>query len=307
MESSARYGKTASAGVPGLSAAAGRQPASRMRRIVSAGSPSDSRWKVMESAPAFAKSAMYCWGRRIIRCTSKGTAVYGRMAAMTGAPKVRFGTKLPSITSRWIRSAPAWSIRRVSSPIRAKSDESMDGAIFIMVQDPPLSKKSSANKKDLPTAFPAPGLLSRPAGEKRRDRRHFACRMGFQLFPVLLWKTGWLCFFRSGTGLRFVRSVRPRPSATHGFSCTGRAGRARLRRRLPPPASSPLPPDLLPIVQESPKNCNRPCGQQFADLRSAIRAAAGEPAAGLGGKGRRFCGRSRKSALLVARAAAPVV
>src|SRR5216683_4708307 len=39
------------------------------------------------------------------------------------------GTKWPSITSRWIQSAPAWSTARTSSPSLAKSDARIDGAI----------------------------------------------------------------------------------------------------------------------------------------------------------------------------------
>src|SRR6185295_17667421 len=40
-----------------------------------------------------------------------------------------FGTKCPSITSRWIQSAPAASTLRISSPSREKSDASTEGAI----------------------------------------------------------------------------------------------------------------------------------------------------------------------------------
>src|SRR6516164_11631871 len=40
-----------------------------------------------------------------------------------------FGTKCPSITSRWIQSAPAWSTARTSSPSLAKSDARIDGAM----------------------------------------------------------------------------------------------------------------------------------------------------------------------------------
>src|SRR5450631_33160 len=39
------------------------------------------------------------------------------------------GTKCPSITSRWIQSAPAWSTARTSSPSLAKSDARIDGAM----------------------------------------------------------------------------------------------------------------------------------------------------------------------------------
>src|SRR5881394_4058531 len=40
-----------------------------------------------------------------------------------------FGTKCPSITSRWIQSAPAASTARTSSPSLAKSDARIDGAM----------------------------------------------------------------------------------------------------------------------------------------------------------------------------------
>src|SRR5580692_5144775 len=39
------------------------------------------------------------------------------------------GTKCPSITSRWIQSAPAASTARTSSPNLAKSDARIDGAM----------------------------------------------------------------------------------------------------------------------------------------------------------------------------------
>src|SRR6202035_3698633 len=40
-----------------------------------------------------------------------------------------FGTKCPSITSRWIQSAPAASTARTSSPSLAKSEARIDGAM----------------------------------------------------------------------------------------------------------------------------------------------------------------------------------
>src|SRR4051794_40796562 len=39
------------------------------------------------------------------------------------------GTKCPSITSRWIQSAPAASTARTSSPSLEKSDAKIDGAM----------------------------------------------------------------------------------------------------------------------------------------------------------------------------------
>src|SRR4051812_9891229 len=45
---------------------------------------------------------------------------------MIGAPKVRLGTKWPSMTSIWIQSAPASSAARTSSPSRAKSADRIE-------------------------------------------------------------------------------------------------------------------------------------------------------------------------------------
>src|SRR6202022_635136 len=41
------------------------------------------------------------------------------------------GTKCPSITSRWIQSAPAASTARTSSPNLAKSEARIDGAMTV--------------------------------------------------------------------------------------------------------------------------------------------------------------------------------
>jgi hypothetical protein len=53
----------------------------------------------------------------------------GRIAAMTAGPNEMFGTKCPSITSRWIQSAPAGIDRAHFLADLAKSEASMDGAI----------------------------------------------------------------------------------------------------------------------------------------------------------------------------------
>jgi len=50
---------------------------------------------------------------------------------MTGGPIVRLGTKCPSITSTWMKSAPPASTVRIASPRHAKSAERIDGAIRI--------------------------------------------------------------------------------------------------------------------------------------------------------------------------------
>ena len=81
------------------------------------------------SQPASAKAARYGSAGAIIRWQSNRLAVSGRIALMTAGPNEMLGTKCPSMTSRWIQSAPAASIARTSSPSRAKSAERIEGAI----------------------------------------------------------------------------------------------------------------------------------------------------------------------------------
>src|SRR5580704_7010952 len=84
----------------------------------------------MRSAPALAKASRYGSQGSIIRWQSKGLFVCGRNAATTGGPKVMLGTKWPSITSRWIQSAPAAATARTSSPSFEKSDDRIEGAMI---------------------------------------------------------------------------------------------------------------------------------------------------------------------------------
>ena len=51
-----------------------------------------------------------------------------RSELMMGAPMERLGTKCPSITSIWIRSAPARSASATCSPRRAKSAARMEAS-----------------------------------------------------------------------------------------------------------------------------------------------------------------------------------
>src|SRR4051812_19778288 len=47
---------------------------------------------------------------------------------MMGGPKEMLGTKWPSMTSRWRKSAPAAKTSSISAPSLAKSAERMEGA-----------------------------------------------------------------------------------------------------------------------------------------------------------------------------------
>jgi hypothetical protein len=84
---------------------------------------------------------MYCWKQSsafvIIRCASKvGLSPNAlRSLAITGGPNVRFGTKFPSITSRWSQFNPASTALLQAFPRSARSAVSTDGAIII--ENPP--------------------------------------------------------------------------------------------------------------------------------------------------------------------------
>ena len=73
-----------------------------------------STWKVTESQPASRNSSMYWSGSLIIRWASSGSWVRGRMPLIIFGPNVRFGTKWPSMTSMWKRSAPSRCARRIA-------------------------------------------------------------------------------------------------------------------------------------------------------------------------------------------------
>src|SRR2546430_14197605 len=66
---------------------------------------------------------------------------------MTFAPKVRFGTKRPSITSTWIQSAPPSSSIAISSESFARSALRIDGAIRTLIPD---SAKPAAGARRVP-------------------------------------------------------------------------------------------------------------------------------------------------------------
>src|SRR5262245_29952197 len=80
------------------------------------------------SAPAATKRSTYRSGSWIMRWTSNGRSVTRRSEATTGGPIVRLGTKWPSMTSRWRSRAPPSRTASISSPRRAKSADSSEGA-----------------------------------------------------------------------------------------------------------------------------------------------------------------------------------
>ena len=66
-----------------------------------------------------------------ISFVSKATLQYFLHAFFISGPKVRFGSKLPSITLIWIRSTPASSRSLSHWPISAQSAGRTDGMIWI--------------------------------------------------------------------------------------------------------------------------------------------------------------------------------
>src|SRR4051812_5557173 len=64
-----------------------------------------------------------------MRCTSRKAFVQRRVAAVTAGPKLMFGTKWPSITSRWRKSAPPRSTSVICAASFAKSADKIEGAI----------------------------------------------------------------------------------------------------------------------------------------------------------------------------------
>lgn len=95
-------------------------------------SPSASQWTVMASHPASTKASMYLTGSSIIRWASKNLSEYPLTALITGGPNVMLGTNIPSITSRWIQSAPALSVLAISSPSLEKSADRIEGDTLVI-------------------------------------------------------------------------------------------------------------------------------------------------------------------------------
>src|SRR4029077_12863455 len=79
-----------------------------------------SQWTRNESDPASVNSSKKESGSEIIRCVSRGRRVTWRSDWTIGTPIEMLGTKCPSITSTWMRSAPACSASATCSPQASK-------------------------------------------------------------------------------------------------------------------------------------------------------------------------------------------
>src|SRR5262245_9421530 len=107
----------------------GRRTRSRIVRIAFATSSGASACTETQSAPASQNAATYFVGCGIIRWQSSVAFVALRTLFTSGGPNVMFGTKWPSITSRWRRSAPPSTTLWISCSRCPKSAERIDGAI----------------------------------------------------------------------------------------------------------------------------------------------------------------------------------
>src|SRR5712664_2124703 len=87
-----------------------------------------SQWTRNASEPASVNASRNTSGSVIIRWISNGKRVTRRSDSTIGTPIEMFGTKCPSMTSTWMRSAPACSAAATCSPRRAKSPARIEGA-----------------------------------------------------------------------------------------------------------------------------------------------------------------------------------
>src|SRR5262245_33793513 len=125
---STRISSSTEAGVAGLMTTPARLPRALIRCTVRCRLALPSQWTRSESDPASAKASRNASGSDTMRCVSRGRRVTRRSDCTTAGPIERLGTKCPSMTSTWMRSAPARSASATCSPRRAKSAARIEGA-----------------------------------------------------------------------------------------------------------------------------------------------------------------------------------
>src|SRR5215471_3140482 len=116
------------AGVAGLMTTPARLPRALIRCTVRCRFGLPSQWTRSESDPASANVSRNASGSDTMRCVSSGRRVTRRTDCTMAGPIERLGTKCPSMTSTWMRSAPARSASVTCSPRRAKSAARIEGA-----------------------------------------------------------------------------------------------------------------------------------------------------------------------------------
>src|ERR1035437_6116366 len=140
--------------VPGLIATPGLTPRARTCWTKRLRCGSASTCTATRPAPASRYWSSVASGSSIMRWTSKGTRVAFRSALRTIGPTLRFGTKWPSITSKWIQSAPPSSHARAASPSREKSADRSDGARATLMPPPRAPRSRTTGRRAASRASP---------------------------------------------------------------------------------------------------------------------------------------------------------
>src|SRR5947209_7212745 len=135
-----------------------------------------SQWTRNASEPASVNASRNTSGSAIIRWSSSGKRVTRRSDSTIGTPSAMFGTKWPSMTSMWRRSAPACSASATCWPRRAKSAERMDGASFTVIARSSVGRLEDALNRCIQQGVVLRiGLLGRqPLHQRSREARHDA-------------------------------------------------------------------------------------------------------------------------------------
>src|SRR5664280_2571796 len=152
----------AATGVAGLIATPGTAPSAWMRPRVRWRCVTASTCTAIRPAPATANGSTKSSAFVTIRWTSSGNSVSRRTAAHRPGPKVRLGTKCPSITSKWSRSAPAAATERTSSATRPRSHASSEGAMRTRLTGSPTARSRPPR--------PPARLRAGPAAARSRRR-----------------------------------------------------------------------------------------------------------------------------------------
>ena len=191
----------ASNGVPGLMQTPQRAPSRRISLRVRLMCGETSMCTFTVSANSM-KKGTWRSGSTTIKWMSKGRFVSLRRAATRAWPKVMFGTKRPSITSRWRRSAPPASAARTSSARRPKSAVKIEGASFIVgtlrvwretgkaeSETGEAARESGRRRTETPSyLFQSPAALIPPLHPHRRPP--IAARFAFSASAVRSWELG---------------------------------------------------------------------------------------------------------------------
>ena len=158
---------------------AGSQETYTMRSgCMDATASSASRCTVTISEPASRNHGICTSGFAIMRWTSSGISATSFSCLTNGTPRVRFGTKCPSMTSTCTYPAPPSSIIAISRSMFMKSAESIEGAIFTGSNMP-----ASFHRSHDCNVCPAEDGRVRPLSEKSHAACHRSTVCGAMSLP----------------------------------------------------------------------------------------------------------------------------